>query len=94
MFFDAKDVIYTNYVLKDETFNAEYIKKSLARFLKVFRKKRPIMSSQEWFLHLDNVPVHTAATVQDYLAAKGIKTIRLRPICRISPQRTFSCFQR
>ncbi len=79
VFFDAKGVIYTNYVPKGETVNAEYIKKSMARFLKVFRKKRPIMSSQEWFLHRDNAPVHTAATVKDYLTAKGIKTIRHPP---------------
>jgi hypothetical protein len=78
MFFNANGVIYMNYILKGETVNAEYIKKSLARFLKIFRKKRPI-TSQEWFLHWDNSPVHTAATVQDYLEAKGIKTIRHPP---------------
>ncbi len=90
MFFDANGVIYTNYVPKGETVNAEYIKKSVARFLKIFRKKRPVMSSQEWFLHWDNAQVHTAATVQDYLAVKGIKTIRHRPYSPISPSRLFS----
>jgi hypothetical protein len=30
---------------KGKTVNTEYIKKALARFLKVFREKRPIMSS-------------------------------------------------
>jgi histone-lysine N-methyltransferase SETMAR len=79
VFFDAKGVIYTNYVPKGETVNAEYIKKALARFLKVFKSKRPIMASQDWFLHWDNAPVHTAATVQEYLAAKGVKTLRHPP---------------
>jgi hypothetical protein len=51
VFFDAKGVIYTNYVPKGETVNAEYIKKALARFLKIFQAKRPIMASQDWFLH-------------------------------------------
>jgi histone-lysine N-methyltransferase SETMAR len=59
--------------------NAEYIKKALARFLKVFKSKRPIMASQEWFLHWDNAPVHTAATVQEYLAAKGVQMLRHPP---------------
>jgi hypothetical protein len=63
VFFDAKGVIYTNYVPNGETVNAEYIKKALARFLKVFKAKRPIMVSQNWFLHWDNAPFHTAATV-------------------------------
>ncbi len=79
VFFDAKGVIYMNYVPKGETVNAEYIKKALARFLNVFKSKRPIMASQKWFLHWDNAPVHTAATVQEYLAAKGIKTLRHPP---------------
>ncbi len=79
VFFDAKGVIYTNHVPKGKTVNAEYIKKALARFLKVFKSKRPIMASQEWFLHWDNVPVHTAAMVQEYLAAKGVKTLRHPP---------------
>ncbi len=73
VFFDAKGVIYTNYVPKGETVNAEYIKKALARFLKVFKSKRPIMASQDWFLHWDNAPV------QEYLAAKGVKTLRHPP---------------
>jgi hypothetical protein len=62
VFFDAKGVICTNYVPKGKTVNAEYIKKALARCLKVFKAKRPIMSSQDWFLHWDNIRVHTAAT--------------------------------
>jgi histone-lysine N-methyltransferase SETMAR len=75
VFFDAKGVIYTNYVPKGETVNAKYIKKALARFLKVFKAKRPIMSSQDWFLRWDNALIYTAATVQEFLAAKGIKTL-------------------
>jgi histone-lysine N-methyltransferase SETMAR len=33
------------------------------------------MAEQEWWLHWDNAPVHTAATVTDFLAAKGVKTV-------------------
>jgi hypothetical protein len=31
--------------------------------LKQLRLKRPEMVEQEWFLHWDNAPVHTAAVV-------------------------------
>jgi histone-lysine N-methyltransferase SETMAR len=74
VFFNAKGIIYMNYVPKGKTVNAEYIKKALARFLKVFKAKRQIMASQEWFLHWDNALVHTAAT-----AAKGVKMLRHPP---------------
>jgi histone-lysine N-methyltransferase SETMAR len=33
------------------------------------------MSSQDWWLHWDNTPVHTATSVVDFLAGKGVKTI-------------------
>jgi hypothetical protein len=79
VFFNAKGVIYRNYVPKSKTLKAKYIKKALARFLKVFKAKRPIMSSQDWFLHWDNAPFHTAATIQEYLAVKGVKTLRHPP---------------
>jgi histone-lysine N-methyltransferase SETMAR len=33
------------------------------------------MSSQDWFFHWDNAPVHTAAVVQEFLVAKGVQLI-------------------
>jgi hypothetical protein len=33
------------------------------------------MVSQEWWLHLDNAPVHTTGSVVDFLAAKGVKMV-------------------
>jgi histone-lysine N-methyltransferase SETMAR len=51
LFFDAKGIFHTNYVPKGKAVNAEHIKKVVARFLKIFRKKRLIMSSQVWWLH-------------------------------------------
>jgi hypothetical protein len=57
IFFDVKGVIYTNYVPNGGTVNDKYIKEDLARFLKVFKAKRTIMPSQDWFLHWDNATV-------------------------------------
>jgi histone-lysine N-methyltransferase SETMAR len=74
-FFDAKVLIYTNYMPKGTTVNANYIVEALGTLLKVLRKKRPVMAAGEWFLHWDNVPVHTAATVTDWLAARRVKMI-------------------
>jgi hypothetical protein len=39
VFFDSKGAIYMNYVPKRKMVNTESIKKAVARFLKIFRKK-------------------------------------------------------
>ena len=78
-YFDAKGVIYTDYVPRGKTVNSKYIIESLRRFLKIFKQKRKTTASQEWFLHWDNAPVHSAAIVQEFLAARSIKTIAHPP---------------
>ncbi len=78
-YFDADGVIYTDYVPRGETVNAKYIIESLGRFLEKYRAKRPIQASQEWFLHWDNAPVHTAAAVKQFIADRAIKTIAHPP---------------
>jgi hypothetical protein len=42
-FFDAKGLIYTNYVPRGTTVNARYIVEALGSFLKILKKKRPVM---------------------------------------------------
>lgn len=74
-FFDSKGLIYTNYVPRGTTVNANYIVEALGRFMKIFKEKRPITAAGDWFLHWDNAPVHTAAVVQDWLAARGVQVI-------------------
>jgi [histone H3]-lysine36 N-dimethyltransferase SETMAR len=79
VFFDSRGVIYTDYVAKGSTVNSQYIISALGRFLKTFKQKRPVTASQDWFLHWDNAPAHTAAVVQEFLAAKSIRTIAHPP---------------
>jgi histone-lysine N-methyltransferase SETMAR len=79
VFFDSQGVIYNDYVPKGKTVNSEYIITALGRFLKTFKQKRQVMASQDWFLHWDNAPAHTATVVQEFLAAKSIKTIAHPP---------------
>jgi hypothetical protein len=49
--------------------------------------------SEQWFLHWDNAPVHTAASVQNYLAVKGVLTIRHLPYLPDLTLWTSSCSQ-
>jgi hypothetical protein len=74
VFFDARGIIYTNFMLRGNTVNALSIKKAIASSLKVFPKMRPVMVYQDWFLHWDKAPVHSAVSVQDCHREKGIKT--------------------
>jgi hypothetical protein len=64
VFFDMKGIIYVNLVPKGKTVNTSYIRTALARSLKAFKAKRPIMSSQKW-----------TASVVDFLVAKGVKMV-------------------
>ena len=78
-FFDKRGLIYTNYVPRGTMVNANYIMDALGKFLKIFKKKRPEVASQEWFFHWDNAPVHTAAVVKDWMAAKQLQVIEHPP---------------
>ncbi len=55
--------------------NATYIVEALGSFMKILKKKRPIMAAGEWFLHWDNVPVHTAAIVTDWLVTRRVQML-------------------
>jgi hypothetical protein len=78
-FFDNEGLIYTNYVPKGQTVNANYIVDALSKFLATFKKKRPNLAAQEWFFHWDNTPVHTAAVVKDWMAARDFRLIDQPP---------------
>jgi histone-lysine N-methyltransferase SETMAR len=79
VFFDSKGLIYTNYVPRGTTVNANYIVEALGTFMKILRKKRPQMVAGDWLFHWDNALVHTAAKVTDWLAARDIKLIEHPP---------------
>jgi hypothetical protein len=57
------------------TINANLTIIVLDKFMKHLRIKRPEMVEQEWFLHWDYAPVHTAAIVKNWLAARAIQVL-------------------
>ncbi len=79
-FFDSQWMVYTNYVPRGKTINAKYVIGALRRFLKTLKVKKPELVPGEWFLHWDNVPVHTAQKVQVFLAKKSIQVLPHPPI--------------
>lgn len=78
-FFDNKGMIFYCLVPKDKTVNGAFVIDVLKRFLKAFRRKRPEMASNQWFLHWDNAPVHTARNVQAFLEEKHINVLEHPP---------------
>jgi len=74
-FFDNRGLIYTHYVPKGKTINANYYIDVLRTFQQHLRHKRPTMLENGWFLHHDNARPHTAMATVDYMCQKGIKTI-------------------
>jgi hypothetical protein len=76
-------------VPRDVTINANYTVAALGKFLKHLKKKRPQMVQQEWFLHWDNTPMHTAVVVKNWLATRTIQVLpQPNP-----PIRLTSCWQ-
>jgi histone-lysine N-methyltransferase SETMAR len=59
--------------------NCTYTIKVLVTFLEHFRKKRPAIAQQQWWFQWDNTPVHTAASMKEWLAAKGIQLLQHPP---------------
>jgi hypothetical protein len=56
-----------------------YIMEALGKFMKIFRKKRPVMAARDWMFHWDNAPVHNSATMSDWIATRQIKLIEHPP---------------
>lgn len=78
-FFDNVGMIYYCVVPKGKTVNGEYVIDVLKRFLKMFRRKRPEMARNKWFLHWDNAPVHTAGNVAAFLEEKKVNVLEHPP---------------
>ena len=90
-FFDSAGLIYTHIVPKGNTVNGAYIVKVLGLFMRKMRQKRPHLVENGFIFHWDNAPVHTAAVVADWFAAKTSNGSSTRPIRRIWPPPTSSC---
>jgi acyl-CoA thioesterase len=80
-FFDSMGLIYTNYVPGGGgvTVNARYIVVALGKFMKIFRKKRPLMAARDWMFHLDNTLMHTATIVTRLYSGQADQLIQYPP---------------
>jgi hypothetical protein len=60
-FFDCEGIVHQEFVPPDQTVNQHYCLEVLKRLREQVRRKRPERwRNQDWLLHHDNAPAHTA----------------------------------
>ena len=69
-FFDVQGIVHREFIPPGQTVNQEFYLEVLRRLREnVQRKRSELWRSGDWFLHHDNVPIHTALSVTRYLAS-------------------------
>jgi hypothetical protein len=84
VFFNIRGIIMIAWVPEGQTVNIKYYLEVLTKLRERARKKRPeLWKKKSWILHQDNVPVHNALAVKQFLANKCIPVIEQPPVHRI-----------
>jgi len=76
-FFNSQGV-HKEFVPQGQTVNKQYYREVLERLRKRFLCIRPDIADT-WMLHHDNAPYHTAISVNEFLAKKGISLVPQPP---------------
>ena len=77
-FFDSEGVVHSEFVPQGHTVNQFYYREVLERLRKRVVRVRPSIADN-WMLHHDNAPCHTAISVIEFLAKKGIPVVPQPP---------------
>ena len=68
-FFDSEGIVHTEFVPQGHTVNQFYYREILERLRKRVVRMRPSIADN-WMLHHDNTPCHTAISVIEFLAKR------------------------
>jgi len=77
-FFDSEGIVHTEFVPQGHTVNQFYYCEILERLRKRVVRVRPSIADN-WMLHHDNAPCHTAISVIEFSAKKGIPVVPQPP---------------
>ena len=77
-FFDSEGIVHTEFVPQGHTVNQFYYREILERLRKRVVRVRPNVADN-WMLHHDNTPCHTAISMIEFLAKKGIPVVPQPP---------------
>jgi transposase len=70
--FDDEGIVHHEFVPTGTSVTAAFYLDVLTRLRKSVRRKRPQKWKNDWALHHDNAPSHTAMAVQQFLAKNNI----------------------
>jgi hypothetical protein len=80
VFFDMEGIVQYEYVPQGQTVNQQFYLQVLKRLrLSISRKRPQKRVAGAWALHHDNAPVHSAHSIQVFLASHGIPVIQQPP---------------
>jgi len=82
-FFDSQGIVHKEFVSPGQTVNQTVYREVLERLGKSVVRVRPGIA-RTWMLYHDNVPCHTAVSINECLAEKSIPVVPQPPIRRIS----------
>jgi hypothetical protein len=75
-FFDIQGIVHEEFVPPGQTVNGKFYCEVLKQLKEGIRRKRPDKwKNNNWLLHHDNAPVHSALVVQQFLTSKNITVI-------------------
>ena len=77
-FFDSQGVVHKEFVPPGQTVNKQYYREFLERLRKRVHRVRSEIADT-WMLLHDNAPCHTAISVNERLANKGISVVSQPP---------------
>jgi hypothetical protein len=76
IFFDCEGIVHQEFVPPGQTVNQHYYLEVLKRLREQVRRKRPERwRNQDWLLHHENAPAHSALSVQRFLAAENMTVV-------------------
>jgi len=73
-FFDSRGIVHKEFVPPGQTVNPAFYKDVLEQLRKRFQRVRTDIAD-DWVLHHDNAPAHTALSVGEFLAKKYIPVL-------------------
>ena len=76
--FDSEGIVHTEFVSQGQTVNQFYYREILEGLRKRVVRVRPSIADN-WMLHHDNAPCHTATSVIEFLAKTGIPVVPQPP---------------
>ena len=71
LFFDSRGIVHKEFVPPEQTVNHAFYKDVLEQFRKRVQQVRTDIAD-DWVLHHDNAPAHTALSIREFLAKKNI----------------------